>query len=87
MHLLATIDVLKKRGTHLVKDESGLESTIVPLCMINLVRHDKKLNNALLVKPNLQLVKQRNFILTPCYTTTKMGENGLAYVESELQWF
>ena len=29
MHLLATIDVLEKRETHLVKDESGSEGTVV----------------------------------------------------------
>ena len=53
MHLLATIDIPEKRGTHMVKDESGSEGTIVPLCMINLVKHDKKLSSALPVKPNL----------------------------------
>ena len=58
MHLLAIIDMPEKRETRLVKDESGSESTVVPLHMINLIRHDKKLNNALLVKPNLQHVKQ-----------------------------
>ena len=47
IHLLATIDVPEIRETRLVKDESGLESTVVTLCMINLVRHDKKLNNVL----------------------------------------
>ena len=57
MHLLATIDVPKKRGTCLVKEESDSESIVVPLCMINLVRHYKKLNNTSLVKPNLQHVK------------------------------
>ena len=86
MHLLATIDLLEKRGTHMVKNESGLEGTIVPLRMINLVKHDKKLSSALPVKPNLQHVKQRNVIPTPSYTTTSMGDDGLAYVESNLQW-
>ena len=53
MHLLATIDILERRGTHMVKDESGSEGTIVSLRMINLVKHDKKLSNALPVKSNL----------------------------------
>ena len=57
MHLLATIDLPEKRGTHMVKDESGSEGTIVPLRMINLVKHEKKLSSALPVKPNLQHVK------------------------------
>ena len=86
MHLLATINVPKKRGTHLVKDESGSGSTIVPLHMINLVRHDTKLSNALPIKPNLQYVKQQNVILTPSYTMTNMGDDGVAYIESNLQW-
>ena len=30
MHLLATIDVLEKRGTSLVKDESSSEGIVVP---------------------------------------------------------
>ena len=34
MHLLATIDILEKRGTHMVKDESGSEGTVLPLRMI-----------------------------------------------------
>ena len=38
MHLLATIDIPEKRGTHMVKDESGSEGTIVPLRMIKLVK-------------------------------------------------
>ena len=38
MHLLATIDTPEKRGTHMVKDESGSEGTIVPLRMIKLVK-------------------------------------------------
>ena len=84
MHLLATIDVPKKRGTRLVKDESS--SKVVSLHMINFVRHDKKLNNTLLLKPNLQQVKRWNVIPTPSYTTTNMGEDGVAYVESGLQW-
>ena len=54
--------------------------------MINLVRHDKKLNNALPTKRNLQHVKRQNVIPTPSYTTTNMGDNGIAYVESDLQW-
>ena len=62
----------------LIKDESGSESIVVPLYMINLVRHDKKLNNALLVKPNLQHVQRRNVIPSPSYTTTNMGDDGVA---------
>ena len=53
MHLLATIDIPEKRGTQMVKDESGSEGTIVPLRMINLVKHEKKLSSALPIKPNL----------------------------------
>ena len=53
MHLLATMDVPEKRGTCLVKNESDLESIVVRLYMIKLVRHDKKLNSVLLIKPNL----------------------------------
>ena len=53
MHLLTTIDLPEKRGTHMVKDESSLEGTIVPLRMIDLVKHDKKFSSALPVKPNL----------------------------------
>ena len=87
MHLLATIDVLEKVGTHMVKDKSGLESTVVPLRMINLVRHDKKLNNALPVKPNLQHIKQWNVIPTPSYTITNMGDDGVAYVESNFNGY
>ena len=86
MHLLASMDLPTKRGTRLVKCESGLDSTVVPLRMINLVRHDKKLNNVVPIKPNLQHVKQRNVIPTSSYTTTKMGDDGVAYVESNLQW-
>ena len=86
MHLLVTIDIPEKRGTHMVKDESGLEGTIVPLCMINLVKHDKKLSSALRVKPNLQHVKRRNVVPTPSYTTTNMGDDGVAHVEFYFQW-
>ena len=86
MHLLATIDKLEKRGTHMVKDESGSEGTIVPLCMINLVKHDKMHSSALPIKPNLQHVKQRNLVPTSSYTTTNMGDHRVAYVESNLQW-
>ena len=84
MHLLATMDVLEKRGTRLVKDESGSESTTVSLHMINLVKHDKNLSSALPTKPNLQRVKQRNVVPTPSYTTTNMGDDRVAYVESDL---
>ena len=56
------------------------------LRMINLVKHEKRLNSVLPVKPNLQHVKQRNVIPTPPYTTTKMGDDGVAHVESDLQW-
>ena len=38
MHLLATIDIPEKKETHMVKDESGFEGTILPLCMIKLVK-------------------------------------------------
>ena len=65
MHLLATIDVPKKIETQLVKDESSSKSTTVPLCMINLVRHDKKFINALSVKPNLQHVGEMSYQLLP----------------------
>ena len=58
MHLLTTMDLHEKRGTHMIKDESGSEGTIVPLHMINLVKHDMKLSSALPVKPNLQHVKR-----------------------------
>ena len=68
----------------MVKDESGAEGTIVPLRMINLVKHNKKLSSALPVEPNLQHVKQRNVIPTPSYTTTNMGDDGVAHVESDL---
>ena len=54
--------------------------------MINLIKYDKKLNNVLPIKPNLQHVKQWNVIPTPSYTTTKMGDDGVAYVEFDLQW-
>ena len=37
MDLLATIDIPEKRGTHMAKDESGSEGTIVPLRMSKLV--------------------------------------------------
>ena len=37
MHLLATIDLPEKRGTHMVKDEGDSGGTIVPLRMIKLV--------------------------------------------------
>ena len=74
MHLLATIDISKKRRTHMVKDESSSEGTIVPLRMINLVEHNKKLNSPLPVKPNLQHVKHRNIVPTPSYTTSNMGD-------------
>ena len=84
MHLLATIDIPEKRGTHMVKDEGDLEGTIVPLRMINIVKHGKRLNSALPVKPNLQHVKQRNMIPTPSYTTTKMGDDRVAHVDSDL---
>ena len=70
----------------MVKGESGSEGIIVPLRMINLVKHEKKLNSALPVKPNLQHVKRRNIIPTPSYTTTKMGDDGVRHVESDLQW-
>ena len=53
MHLLATIDIPKKQGTHMVKGESGSKGMIVPLRMINLVKHEKKLSSALPLKPNL----------------------------------
>ena len=53
MHFLATINLLEKRGTHIVKGESGSEGMIVPLRMINLVKHNRKLSSALPVKPNL----------------------------------
>ena len=69
----------------MVKDEDS-EGTIVPLRMINLVKHEKRLNSALPMKPNLQHVKQRNVILTSPYTTAKMDDNGLAHVEFDLQW-
>ena len=69
-----------------VKGESGSEGTIDPLCMINLVKHEKKLNSALPVKLNLQHVKRRNVILAPSYTTTKMDDDEVAHVESDLQW-
>ena len=66
----------------MAKDEGGSEEgTIVPLRMINLVKHEKKLNCALLVKPNLQHVKWRNIIPTPSYITTKMGDDGVAHME------
>ena len=86
MHLLATIDIPKKRGTHMVKDESGSEGMIVPLCMINLVKHDKKLSSALPIKPNLHHVKRRNVIPTPSYTTTNMVDDGVVHVDSDIQW-
>ena len=54
----------------MVKDESGSEGMIVPLRMINLVKHEKKLSSALLIKPNLQHVKRRNVVPTPSYTPT-----------------
>ena len=78
MHFLATMHVSKKRGTHLVKDESDSKSTMPPL--------RKKLNNALPIKPNLQHVKWQNVIPTASYTTTKIGDDGVAYIESDLQW-
>ena len=53
--------------------------------MINLVKHEKKLSSALPIKPNLQHVKQRNVVPTPC-TPTKMSGDGVAYVDSDLQW-
>ena len=34
MHLLATIDIPRKRGTHMVKNKSSSEDIIVPLRMI-----------------------------------------------------
>ena len=86
MHLLATIDIPKKRGTHMVKGESSLEGIVVPLCMINLVKHDKKLNSALPIKPNLQHVKRQNVLPTPSYITTNMGDDGVAYMEFDIQW-
>ena len=86
MHLLTTIDLLEKQGTRMVKGESGSEETIVPLHMINLVKHEKKLNSALLVKLNLQHVKHQNMISTPPYTITKMGDDRIAHVKSDLQW-
>ena len=70
----------------MVKGESGSEGTIVPLHMINLFKHEKKLNSALPVKPNLQHVKRRKVVPTPFYTTTSMGNDGVAYEESDLQW-
>ena len=70
----------------MVKDEGNSEGTIVPLRMINLVKHEKKLNNALPVKPNLQHVERRNVIPTPSYTTTKMSDDRVAHVEFDLQW-
>ena len=39
----------------MVKDESTSKAMIVPLRMINLVKHNKKHNNALPVKPNLHV--------------------------------
>ena len=86
MHLLATIDVSDKRGTCLIQDESSSEGTVVPLKMINLVKHDKKLSNALPIKPNLHVKLRNNVIPTPFYTKTKMGDKGVAYVFSNLQW-
>ena len=68
----------------MVKDESGSKDTIVPLRMINLVKHEKKLSSALPMKPNLQHVKQRNVIPTPSYTTAKMGDDEVAHVEFDL---
>ena len=60
----------------MVKDESGSsERTIVPLRMVNLVKHEQKLSSALPIKPNLQHVKQRNVVPTPSYTPTQMGGN------------
>ena len=80
MHLLASIDIPEKRGARMAKDESGSEGMIVPLHMINLVKHDMKLSSAVPVKPNLQHVKRRNVILTPSYTTTNMSDDGVAQI-------
>ena len=54
--------------------------------MINLVKHDKKLSSALPLKPNLQHVKRRSVVPTPSYTIVKMGDDGVAHVDSDLQW-
>ena len=52
----------------MVKDEGDSEGTVVPLRMINLVKHEKRLNSALPVKPNLELVKRRSVVPTPSRT-------------------
>ena len=79
MHLLATIDILEKIGTHMVKNESSSEGTVVLLRMINLVKHYKKLNSALPIKSNLQHVKRRNVLATPSYTTTNTRDDGVNF--------
>ena len=70
----------------MVKDESGSEGTIVPLRMINLVKHERKLSGALPIKPDLQHIKRRNVVPTPSYTPTQMNDDGVACVDSDLQW-
>ena len=80
MCLLAIIDAPKK--TCLVWDESGSNGIVVLVRMINLVKHKKKLSNALAIKPKLQHVKLRNNIIpTPLYTKPKMSDDEVGYVD------